>query len=95
MCYKLNQIDEALEACKIETEVAEKDIQLIYMIKGKCFDKHKNYPLAVQQYTKGLEISTKLKLDPRIIATFKFRLGWSMIRTEDEQLKKQGTDLLS
>jgi len=54
--YKLNQIDEALEAIeKCELAIREKDKYMVYLLKGKCFDRQKKYLDACEHYQLAID----------------------------------------
>ena len=57
---------------------------MIYLLKGKCFDKLKDFPSAVNEYQMALQNAKELDLDDNIVGNLEFRLGWSMIRQREE-----------
>ena len=51
VCYKMGRIEEAFKAiATVENDIKEKDKYLIHMIKGKCYDRIKNFDKAAEEY---------------------------------------------
>lgn len=54
--YKLNLIDEAFEAAvHCERLIKKKDMYAVNILKGKCFDKNRQYKDAIEQYSAALK----------------------------------------
>jgi hypothetical protein len=52
----LNLIDEAFEAVVLcERLIKKKDMYMVNILKGKCFDKNKQYKDAIEQYAAALK----------------------------------------
>ena len=55
ICYKLNNIDESFRTMeKVEDQIRQSDKYMIYLLKGKCFDKVRQYHKAAKEYDKAL-----------------------------------------
>ena len=81
--YKLNLTDEALEALLMcEKTIKTKDKYMVHLLRGKCYDKVKNYISAVDEYMAALSASKSLTLSNLIAGNMHFRLGWSRIRAK-------------
>ena len=55
---------------------------MLHLLKGKCFDKTRQFVPAVKEYGKALEMSIQSKLEKEIVGQIEFRLGWSTIRSK-------------
>lgn len=84
--YKLNLTDQAFDAILIcERLISKKDIYMVNMLKGKCYDRNRQYKEASEQYAKALKSCEEHKsydLNLSIVGNMEFRLGWSMIRAK-------------
>lgn len=53
--YKLDQEIDSLKAIEqCEQSIKSKDLYLVHLLKGKCFDKQRKFELAIDQYTLAL-----------------------------------------
>lgn len=83
--YKLLNIKEAFYALDTSAKtIKEKDRYMISLLRGKCFEKIKEFDQAVGEYQVALENAKKLEHDDNVVGHFEFRLGWSMIRQRDQ-----------
>ncbi len=57
---------------------------MVHILRGKCFDKVKNYSFAVDEYLAALTTSKNLPLSDLIVGNMQFRLGWSRIRAKKD-----------
>lgn len=68
LCYKLNKVQEAFLAMnRIEDELRDTDKYILYLLKGKCYDKIRKYVLAVNEYKKALAISEQNGMSKEVI----------------------------
>jgi len=82
--YKLVDIKAAFSALDIsERTIKERDRYMIGLLKGKCFDKLKEFDRAVAQYQIALDDARNLEHDCNVIGNLEFRLGWSLIRQRE------------
>lgn len=83
ICYKLNNIDESFRTIeKVEDDLRDNDKYMLYLLKGKCYDKIRHYAKAAEEYKLALKASAVNKLDSEVIGQIEFRLGWSIIRSK-------------
>ena len=55
---------------------------MLHLLKGKCYDKIKQFREAVEEYTKAQQIVNNGNQDKEIKGQIEFRLGWSMVRAK-------------
>ena len=83
--YKLMKVKEAIKAIEISAKtIKDKDRYMIHLLKGKCFDKLKDFPSAVEEYQLALQNAKDQSHDDEIVGNLEFRLGWSLIRQRDK-----------
>jgi tetratricopeptide (TPR) repeat protein len=83
--YKMGKMEDAIRLISvIESEAKDKEKHICYMIKGKCYEKLREFSQASIQYSKDLAHSSKIKMDEKAIANIKFRLGWSLVRSRGD-----------
>ena len=83
ICYKLNNIDESFRTIeKVEDDLRDNDKYMLYLLKGKCYDKIRHYAKAAEEYKLALKASAVNNLDSEVIGQIEFRLGWSIIRSK-------------
>lgn len=56
---------------------------MIALLKGKCFDKQKEFDSATTEYQIALDSAKKEKHASSVIGNIELRLGWSLIRQRD------------
>lgn len=83
ICYKLNNIDESFRTIeKVEDDLRDTDKYMLYLLKGKCYDKIRHYAKAAEEYKLALKASAVNNLDSEVLGQIEFRLGWSIIRSK-------------
>ena len=83
--YKLTKVKDAIKAIEISAKtIKDKDRYLIHQLKGKCFDKLKDFPSAIEEYQLALQNAKEQGHDNEIVGNLEFRLGWSMIRQSED-----------
>lgn len=76
--YKLNNTDEAFkQMAKVENELKRADKYMLHLLKGKCYDKTKQYKQACLEYKVALDMCTEYKVGDDILGQIYFRVGWS------------------
>lgn len=55
---------------------------MVHLLKGKCFDRNRNYKDAIDQYAAALKSCEEQQHNKSIVGNMEFRLGWSMIRAK-------------
>ena len=76
-------IDQALEAIEISKKtIKQKDVYMVHLLSGKCFDRLRNFDTAINEYASALKSSEEQGMEDHIIGNMEFRLGWSMIRAK-------------
>ena len=55
---------------------------MLFLLKGKCYDKIRQYNKAAKEYEKALKLAEECKLDDDVKGQIEFRLGWSIIRSK-------------
>ena len=81
--YKLNNIGEAFKVLAIaEDELRTTDKYMLHLLKGKCYDKSRQYKEAVAEYRQAIELGQEYKMEDEILGQIYFRLGWSIVRTK-------------
>lgn len=83
VCYKLNNIDESFKTiAKVENDMKPQDKYMLHLLKGKCFDKIKQFRQGVAEYKKALELAQTNGQEDDIVGQIEFRLGWSIVRSK-------------
>jgi tetratricopeptide (TPR) repeat protein len=58
--YKLDQVEESLQAIELsEQAIKTKDLYMVHLLKGKCYDKCRQYEMAIEHYTQALKMAKK------------------------------------
>lgn len=57
---------------------------MVYLLKGKCYDKLRQFNTAANEYKNALKSAKEQNLDKEVLGQIEFRLGWSIIRTKLE-----------
>jgi len=57
---------------------------MVNMLKGKCFDRNRQYKEAIDQYAAALKSCEEQDHHQSIVGNMEFRLGWSMIRAKSQ-----------
>jgi len=60
--------------------IKDRDRYKIYQLKGRCFEKLKDYPSAIGQYQLSLDDAKKHGVDVEILGNLEYQIGWSMIK---------------
>jgi tetratricopeptide (TPR) repeat protein len=83
--YKLTKVKEAIESIEISARtIKDSDRYMIHQLKGKCFDKLKDFPSAIEEYQLALQNAKEQGHDNEIVGNLEYRLGWSMIRQRED-----------
>ena len=57
---------------------------LLYLLKGKCYDRSRQFKQAIVQHQQALNLATANNLlDDESIGHIYFRLGWSYVRSKN------------
>jgi predicted negative regulator of RcsB-dependent stress response len=68
VCYKLDDIDESFRTmAKVEGDLKTTDKYMLHLLKGKCYDKSKQFKQAVFEYNQALEMSKQNNLESEIV----------------------------
>ena len=82
VCYKQGNTEQAFEhITRVEELIKPQDKYLLFLIKGKCFDKNKEFEAAAAEYMKAKIVCEQYSLQPEVLGNIEFRLGWSLIRS--------------
>ena len=83
LLYRLNRIDESLNSLMTcELFIKQKDKYMIHLLRGKCYDKQKNFSAAMSEYLNA-EILCLSKA-ATVTGNIYYRLGWAQIRSRKE-----------
>ena len=83
--YELSKVKEAFSAVETaEMTIKDRDRYKIYQLKGRCFEKLKDYPSAIGQYQLSLDDAKKHGVDVEILGNLEYQIGWSMIKQQDD-----------
>lgn len=83
VCYKLNNVEESFKTiAKVESDMKEQDKYMLHLLKGKCFDKIKQFKQGVVEYKKALELVQANGQENEMVGQIEFRLGWSIVRSK-------------
>lgn len=74
---------QAIEFCW--TVVQSEDRYMVHLLKGKCFDKLKQYQEATVEYHTALTLSKSLT--DQVRGNITFRLGWARVKIKSEIAK--------
>ena len=55
---------------------------MVHLLKGKCYDKSKQYEMAIEHYTQALKMAKKQS--DLVRGNMLFRLGWAKVRSKRE-----------
>ena len=59
-----------------------KDKYLLYLLKGKCYDKKKQFKQAILQYEQARALTDSDEFMAETKGQIEFRLGWSIVRSK-------------
>ena len=63
ICYKLNNVEESFKTiAKVENGLKPNDAYLVHLLKGKCYDKIRQYRNAAVSYQSALNIAIEQNL---------------------------------
>ena len=67
-----------------EPDLRVADKYMLHLLKGKCYDKQRQFKRAVLEYGQAIELAAEHANDDAVLGQLYFRIGWSIIRTKDE-----------
>lgn len=83
--YLLDQTDEAIfTLAKIEGQIRAEDKYLLHLLKGKCYDKLRQFKQASIQFGLSKQLAVDRGIDNESLGHILFRLGWSIVRSNIE-----------
>ena len=80
LCYKLGKIDEALAALvTLERTIKPADRYMMHLLRGKCYDKQKNFNSALAEFQNAREFCGE-NSSGEVIGNICLRLGQAQIQ---------------
>ena len=79
----MNLQDKCLESLDVvEAEIKDRDKYLLHLLRGKVFDKKRQFMKASQEFEVASQIVTGFAMGDDVIGNIDFRLGWSLVRSK-------------
>lgn len=81
--YKMNNLDKCLEWLEVvEQQIKDRDKYLLHLLRGKVFDKKRQFHNASQEFEIASQIGSGYALDNDVVGNIDFRLGWALVRSK-------------